>query len=255
MKRNKIVIALLGFILLYACSEEYLVYEDVARLQFGPEQERNYQSWSTMADTLKSFTFVYTDNETILDTVYFDLYSIGKPADTDRPFRIEQMEPDQLNNAVPGIHYLAFDDPQLSTHYMIKAGEVHTRVPVVTLRDPSLKESGVMLEFRLVANEHFETGDPKLIWRKLFITDRLTRPVAWSDSMLHFWGPYSEVKHLFMVQQTGERWDHEMIQRINNSYPQLLFWTSLLKQLLIEYNLANPDNPLTDEFGQLVFFP
>lgn len=243
-------------LLLHACSEETLVYDDVARLQFGPEPSGMYVTYLNFADTLKAYTFVYEPTSVLQDTLYFDLYTIGGPSEIDRPFKLEQVQVPDTLNAVAGTHYIGFNDNRVAGLYVIKAGEVHLRVPVVTLRDPSLKENGVMLKIQVVQNEHFEPGDPRLTWRKGIITDRLTRPAAWDDAMERFyWGAYSEVKHAWMVEVTGERWDQEYMQEVQSDFANLSFWISTLKQLLIDHNNENPGNPLTDEFGALVFFP
>jgi hypothetical protein len=251
MKGYKIILLLSGMLLLNACNEEYLVYNDLARLQFGPVPSRMYQASFNYADTLKTYTFFYEPSGVVQDTLYFDLYAIGGPSNTDRPFRLEQVQAPDTLNAVAGTHYIGFNDNRVANLYVIPAGEVHLRLPIVTLRDPSLKQQGVILRFQVVQNEHFAPGDPKLTWRMGFITERLSRPAAWIGS----YGPYSEVKHAWMIQATGQRWDQEFMAEIMSDFSNLSFWIATLKMLLLDYNNANPGSPLTDEFGELVFFP
>ncbi len=256
MKGYKIILLLSGMLLLHACNEEYLVYNDVDRLQFGPVPSRLYQASFNYADTLKTYTFFYEPASLVQDTLYFDLYTIGGPSNVDRPFRLEQVQVPDTMNAIAGTHYIGFNDNRAANLYVIPAGEVHLRLPVVTLRDPSLKQQGVMLKFQIVQNEHFAPGDPKLTWRMGFITDRLSRPDAWDANMERwYFGPYSEVKHAWMIEATGQRWDQEFIAEVRLDFANIGFWTATLKMLLIDHNNANPGNPLTDEFGELVFFP
>ncbi len=250
------LMALLLLLFLAACSEDYYLFDDMARLQFGPEAEHIYQTNYQFRDTLKSFTFVYEAPEKQFDTMYYDLYLMGQKAEFDRPFRLEQVQGANTSDAQPGKHYVPFDDGGLKALYVIRAGETHVRVPIVLIRDTSLQEEGVMLQFQLVANEYFELGDHRLIWRKAFFIDKFIRPTLW-DAFLtsSYLGPYSTVKHQFMIEQSGERWDEEFFTQIYNEFSTLLFWNARLKQLLIDHNNVNPGQPLRDESGELVFFP
>src|SRR5690606_5427125 len=113
---------------------------------------------------------------------------------------------------VAGKHYVAFTDSKASKHYVIKADSMHARVPVILLRDLSLKSSAVLLKFKVVENEQFKTGEASKLWRKIEFTDQLSRPLAWSASAsTYYYGEYSLVKHQFMVESTGQRWDQDFM--------------------------------------------
>jgi Domain of unknown function (DUF4843) len=184
------------------------------------------------------------------------VYAVGGVSKNDRPFVLEQEEATGLLNAVPGTHYKAFNDPSLKDVYTIKAGKVHASVPVVLLRDPSLKTAAYNLNIRVAANEHFKKGEVRKLWRKIEFTDRLSRPAAWNASgVQYYWGKYSMVKHGFMIEQSGERWDQDFMNGLFTDFSIISYWRAQLKTYLIEYNKAHPNDPLKDEDGELVVFP
>lgn len=257
MKKLKFVCILMALLSLYACKQdEYYLYNDQARIQFGPEVSRVYQTSYNLADTLKPYTFYYKDANVLQDTVLFDIYAIGGVSKEDRSFTLAQTQVPNVSNAEPGKHYLAFNDPKATKNFVIKANTIHTRVPIIMLRDPSLKTSTVVLKFNVVPDKNFKSGEASNLWRKIEFTDRLSQPAAWNASATQFYyGKYSVVKHQFMIQSTGEKWDQSFIVGITSDIALLQYWTDTLKINLIDYNSKNPGNPLRDENGELVLFP
>lgn len=241
---------------LYACERDYNLYEGGEYLQFGPDESYIYNSSFILADTAKSFTFVYENSDKLKDTVYFDLYALGGPKDFDRPFVLTQeIVPGQLN-AEAGIHYVGFDDSSVSELYTIKAGVSHYQVPVVLLRHESLQDTTCVLKFKLEPNENFQTGDTKLLWRKLYFSDQLIQPNGWDATMTKsYFGKYSKVKHRFMIDVTGQRWDDDFFAAIRPDIGFVTYWKGKMKLALLNYNAEHPDAPLTDEDGELVVFP
>ncbi len=236
--------------------DQYYLYNDVARLQFGPDITRIYTASYNLTDTLKPATFYYDAPAKTRDTVLFDIYAIGGTSTADRPFKLEQVQVTGANNAVVGQHYLSFTDASISKNYVIKAGTIHSFVPVVLLRDASLKTNTVVLKFNIVANESFQLGEKSNLWRKVEFTDRLSQPAAWNaSSTQYYYGKYSVVKHKFMIDNTGLKWDQDFMNALPNDYAQLQYWVGVLKTALITYNAAHPGSPLVDEFGELVIFP
>lgn len=236
--------------------DQYYLYNDVARLQFGPDVSRIYKSDYNLADTLKTSTFYYESDQVLLDTVWFDIYAIGGPTAADRPFKLEQDLLAGADNAVAGTHYKSFDDPAILKNYVIKAGEVHAFVPVILMRDPSLKTRTVTLKFNIVANDQFQLGETSNLWRKVVFTDRLSQPIIWNATISRYYlGDYSVVKHAFMIETTGQKFDQAFITKIYSEFAPMSYWVGVLKTNLIDYNKLHPNDPLKDEFGQLVIFP
>nr|WP_121272086.1 DUF4843 domain-containing protein [Pedobacter schmidteae] len=236
-------------------NDNYLLYETESRIQFGPERSKIYQSSYNLADTLKPYSFAYTD--AVQDTVFFDIYAIGKVSAKDRAVKLEQVQVSGQENAIPGTHYQDFSNPSVAGRYIIKAEESHTRVPVVLLRDASLKTKTVMLKISVANNEAFRVGEPAYAWRKIELTDRLSRPAAWTDFMTStYFGKYSVTKHRFMIEQTGERWDQDFMKEIlQRGSTSLIYWQGVLKTAVTNYNNAHPGSPLKDEFNELVIIP
>ncbi|SMO74654.1 DUF4843 domain-containing protein [Solitalea koreensis] len=257
MKKLKYFVVALALISLASCKEDdYYLFNDTARLQFGPDISRIYQTSFNLADTLKPFTFYYENPDVKQDTVFFDIYAIGGVSSKDRSFTLEQVQVQGVNNAVAGTHYVAFNDPLVSKNYVIKAGQVHSFVPVVVLRDASLKNSNVVLKFNVVADKNFQLGEANNLWRKIDLTDRLSQPAAWNASASqYYFGKYSIVKHRFMIESTSQKWDQEFISFVMADYALLQYYTGTLKTALVNYNNAHPGNMLKDEVGDLVVFP
>lgn len=261
MKNNKYIISISFFILLIilfsACQKDkYYLYNDVARIQFGPEPNRIYTTSFDLADTLKMQTFYYYADSKKEDTVYFDIYAIGGIKNEDRSFTLEQEQVPDRVNAEPGKHYVAFNDPRAAKNYIIKAGTVTTKVPIILLRDVSLKTITPILKFVIKANNDFQLGEMSKVWRKLEFTDRLSQPGSWDTWFsTYYFGKYSVTKHLFMIQSTGDKWDNDMFTGLKSDLSLLNFKKAVLVAALIDYNKANSGNPLRDEFGELVVFP
>ncbi|MGE8428601.1 MAG: DUF4843 domain-containing protein [Sphingobacterium sp.] len=259
MKNYKSIFFLLPvFILMFfSCAkDQYYIFNDEARIQFGPPIVPRGTTVSEYQDTLKGATFYYDDQKVIKDTIYFDIYTIGKLATTARNYSIEQINLPNVDNAVPGKHYIAFDDPSLSNAYRIAGDSVHARVPIVILRDPELKQKTINLGFQLVINNNFKLGENSKLWRKLQITDRLSKPNNWSTSVTQYYlGTYSVRKHQFMIETTDDRWDDIFFTEVFSAIDLSSYYKSVLSSALIDYNNAHPGNPLKDENGELITFP
>lgn len=239
-----------------ACEEEYMSFQDVPRIQFGTSTTKGYLTNTTPAaliDTMKNYSFVYAKPDITQDSVFFDIYITGGPVNYDREFKLVQIKEPNAVNAEPGKHYMAFDNPDVSQNYRIKAGKVHSRFTVVVLRDESLKTQIVALRFTVEENQYFKLGENHSLWRKTYFSDLLSRPQAWGK-IEGYIGKYSQVKHRFMIEVSGNKWDEHYISIVSPSYMELTFWTQFFRVELQKYNKAHPDAPLTDENGKRVYF-
>ena len=236
--------------------DQYYLYDDVSRIQFGPDIARIYQPSYNLADTLKAFTFYYETPDVTEDTVFFDIYAVGGVAKQDRTFVLEQEQLANVVNAVPGTDDVAFNDPRATRNYVIKAGEVHTKVPVILLRNSGLKSKTVTLKLHASVNDNFQLGERNNLWRKIVFTDRLSQPSAWDASgTRYYYGNYSVTKHQFMIETTGLKWDQDFMAVLPSDYALLQYYLGVLKTALIDYNKAHPGNPMKDESGEMVIFP
>lgn len=264
MKIIKNILALIVFtVSIGSCRQDnYLLFDTVSYVQFGPKASMvfNYLNYETykFTDTLKSATFIYDLQTKTKDTIYFDVYPMGRPAQFDRPIVIQQIEVEGVENAVPGIHYIAFDSEEMKKEYIIKKDSVHLSLPIVILRDQSLKEKIVKLQFELKENDYFLLTDRRLSWRRLEFTDDLIKPDAWEDGIIiSALGEYSKVKHQWMIELTGQRFDQEMILVLRNDYALKSYWSDFFKKELIKKNNeleAQLKDKFKDENGNYISF-
>jgi hypothetical protein len=251
------VLAMALFSMASCKQNEYYLFNDVARIQFGPDIARIYTASYNMADTTKNFTFYYDAASIKQDTVFFDIYAIGGISAKDRSFTLQQVSlTDGSTNAVAGTDYKAFNDPTVNVNYVIRAGQIHAFVPIVLLRTPAQQSTTYTLKLLLVENENFKLGEKNNIWRKVVFTDRLSQPTAWTASMSqYYFGAYSVVKHAFMIQTTGQKWDQTFMSTVTADYAQMMFYVSQCKTALVNYNTSHPGNPMKDENGSVIVFP
>jgi hypothetical protein len=257
MKRTLYIVAAIALLAMASCKQEdYYLFNDVGRIQFGPDMARIYTASYNLADTTKNYTFYYLAADKTQDTMFFDIYAVGGPTSKDRAFSLQQVQVDGAANAVSGTDYKAFSDPTVTSAYVIKAGQVHTFVPIVMLRSAALKTTTVTLKFTVAENENFKLGEKTNLWRKLIFTDRLSQPTAWTASITqYYFGAYSVVKHAFMIQVTGQKWDQAFMSTVTADYAQLMYYISSVKHALVDYNAAHPGNPMKDENGLVIVLP
>lgn len=164
---------------------------------------------------MTSYSFKYSADDVVADTVWFEVATMGNlSADADRPFALEQFVAEDVENAVAGIHYVAFDDESLKEFYKIPRGANTVTVPVIVLRkDSRLREKTVVLKFGFRDNGIFRLGYEGLTVRSLSITDRLAVPANWGR-IAGLIGEYGERKHTLMIQwatDENQKWDEAYI--------------------------------------------
>ncbi len=261
MKTNKLIslrlirrgIVASATLLFYTgCEKELPVYD-------SPDDALNFEMQinSTTGDIEeRNYSFVYEGDDVTRDTLWLRANTQGFLRDYDRHFTLEQIPAGtDRPDAQPSRHYVAFDDPSLQQAYVVPAGQNTVLFPIVLLRDASLADSDVSLYFRLKENDHFKQGLPEQRVVMLAISDRLSRPASWSDYYFNLYGP---VKHRFMIDHTGMRWDEPFIQELlagDTGYIRYLMM--LLARELKEENAARAKQglrPLAEEDGREVGF-
>ena len=207
-----------------------------------------------------SATFVYEDAAVTKDTVYLAVHTIGDLRGYDRPVSLQQIKEYQVDytrdpvtgavldstvterpfTAVAGKHYVSFDDPGLQPLMVVKAGEVEANIPVVLLRDASLKENSYRLRVELAANSDFQLGETGVRQKTVVFSDHLERFASWlQDSYVYpaftNFGAYSTGKHQFMIDVLQTNIDESWYQAaaaagaLNN-------YKVLLKEALAAFN-------------------
>lgn len=274
MKKYSCIILLLLAIAVGCKKADYLLYKDVARLQ--------------MADTgALNSTFVYEAPAVVKDTVYIRINTIGGITDKDRTVTLEQIteydityirDPltnkitdsivkEKPNKAVPGTHYVALNDPSMQPLLVIRAGKAFDSLPIILLRDASLKNNSYRLRIRIVANDQFALGEKKAIEKTIVFSDRLERFESWKTDAgqspaFGTFGKYSIAKHQFMIDVLKVRIDEEWYKAIALVQAQQ-HYKNLVKDALVDFN-ADPANiasgkaPMretSDPASPLVTFP
>ena len=206
---------------LTSCEKDLPVYDtEVCRLNFyyGLDNRSYYKDEMSRS----TYSFVFGGENRQRDTLWFEVQTMGFVTDNDRPVTLEQL-PSDGDQAVAGRHYVPFDDPSLVHLYVIPAGKARTKLPVVILRDASLKEQTVTLKFGFKSNEYFVLGYEEYSTRQVEFTDRLSEPSMWNKQIPYpdfpdytycfadYFGEYGVVKHQFLIDETGKKWDDEYI--------------------------------------------
>lgn len=240
-------------LLTVGCSEtDYLVYNDMARVQ--------------LKDTMTvTYTFVYEPEWVTTDTIYIQINTIGGISDYNRVVKFEQITEYETtyvrdeqtgeitdtikteieNKAVPGVHYLDFSDASLQKDMVVKANEAVALIPVVVFRDESLKENSYRLRLQLTKTNDFDLGERYAREVTIVLSDRLERFYSWRvDTYLapafSSFGKYSTGKHRFMVDVLNEMIDENWYQAIV-AQQAIEHYKNVLKEALIGFN-NNPDN-------------
>lgn len=200
-------------------------------------------------------TFVYDPQDRLRDTLYVTINGMGFVRDYDRPFRVEQLRlnPDSVFNAVPGIHYVGFDDPEMAGLLVLPAGKVSAQIPIITLRDKSLRDTLTVLRLQIVENDYFKPGDPQRIEQTVEIGDQLMQPKNWV-----LLGLYGQVKHRLLIETFPDlRFDEDTFELFYVDIPFGMWIRSKAINALALKNAeraARGEGPLCEADGTLVTF-
>jgi len=274
MKKYSCILFILLAIAAGCKKADYLLYHDTARIQ--------------MADTsLLSSTFVYEAPIVTRDTVYIRVNTIGGIKDHDRAVTLEQTPEydityvrDPVTNkvtdstikekpfkAIPGTHYIPLNDPSMRSLLVVRANRPFDSLPIVLLRDTSLKSNSYRLRLKVTANDEFGIGETNAIEKTLLFSDRLERFASWkvdnsTASAYQVFGKYSVNKHQFMIDVLKVKIDEAWFQAIILAQATQ-HYKNLLRDALVAFN-ADPGNissgkaPLretSDPTSLLVTFP
>lgn len=227
------------------------------------------------------YTFAYFSDEKQIDTIKVDLMTIGEITDQPRTVHYEQVKQ-------KWIYQYAQDDPnkiidstyadmpypaEQGKHFEILNSDngvliIPSRSNSLTMRilikraDKDLQKNARELYLRLLPGPDFTIPSQQVALKKITISDKLEKPRMWSDKDYFcnlYLGDWSEVKHRFMINITGQKWDDKFIKfyiRDSNDRPLRDFFLKKIKKALDAYN-ADPKNnpPLKDENGKPVVFP
>ena len=235
----KIIRYFIGSVLLLALGcerQDAQVFEEEARLCFYRGDDGKGQQDSI----LHSFFVVPEMQER--DTVWVEIALMGFPVDEACPVRIVQTNPDAVDAAVAGTHYVAFDAAELKELMVMGANQVKARIPVVFLRDISLKTEKKRLEMAIEQNAYFKPGIDADCRFMVQTTELAEKPANWDDVWKKsYFGDWSSQKMWFIVNYLGlEDFEAEY----DAGYKKYLKQKAHSK--LNEYN-ASHDEPLCND--------
>ena len=119
-----------------ACEQDVEVFH-----ASGEDRLNFYYEENAEADSLIDYTFIYLPSEQMLDTIWFDVETSGYVTDYPRTISFEQMAVDS-NAAIPDVHYVAFDNPELQNVYVVPEQELPDgEFPTVSYPNPEAAEA------------------------------------------------------------------------------------------------------------------
>lgn len=269
-----LLISVLG-ICFSGCQESpYFMFRDTDRVQLD--------DWDEILRVKKEirYNFIYAKQgpDAVRDTVYLTVLTLGKPRDYDRKVSFRQITEykqeiimdekgnitdtlyhEVLNKGVPGQHYLPMNDPEIAPHLFVPANQVRAEIPVILLRDPSLKEQEMRVCLELTETEDFRLGEDEHLFLTIFMADKYSKPSQWDRLIYHF-GDYSERKHEFMTRVAETDINDDWLTYLLADLSLSTMWNKKCRNALNAYN-ADPDNiannlaPMKDENGIPVTFP
>lgn len=234
---------------LFSCQEaEQMLFNGVARVQMDEDNEQKVD-------------FYYQDNSILRDTVYLTVNTIGDPEDRVRRIALEQITEydityqydnkgnvvdstvtEKPNKAVPGVHYVPMDAPEMESLLVIQPNAVTAEIPVIILRDASLKEEEYRLCLQLKSTDDFLLGERDHLSGAIVMADKLSKPNFWTSTVeSYYFGTYSTRKYEFMYEVAGEKIDDEWYDRLLEDRAELYFFCDKFKSALEEYN-NDPEN-------------
>jgi hypothetical protein len=231
-----------------SCEKDLMTYEGINRLGFS---DNTYSLTKT---------FAFDNSSVVKDTVYLNVRTMGHVSKTDRTFKIEQIKDGKyvkgkkIKTAKAGLHFVDFSN----TNFVIKANKTKAKIPIVLLRDISMRTNSFGLKVRIVKNNFFELPSTRSLERLIIISDMLEKPKNWygntrKDDWRGF-GVYGKVKHRFMIDVSGLKFDELFFRSLilnpkDNYYDEVKvrFYRNKFIKALKEYNEKHPANSLREE--------
>lgn len=245
-KSNLLLIAALAIMSLDSCKSDMDFYDT--------KQEWLAFRFYSGQDSIARKTFMYDSDDITRDTLYIDLHLIGYLTDYDRPVKLMQVDVENEVNAVPGVHYVPFDNEEYSSQLVVKANDGTPQIPIIVLRDSAMKRDDHVLRLTILENEYFKPWNAENeIYKTIVITDKLTRPEAWSAFFFGKWGP---VKHQFLIDNFPSiTWDNDLFELLENDYAYGYYLQAEAQERLAEVNAereANGEGPLRERDGSII---
>lgn len=253
IKILKYIGRLLPVILLLAACHLQSVdeYENEPRLYFF---KGNYNLGELVQNDSIIHSFFSVPESQNRDTVWIDVRTMGCLGEEARTFKIVQTNEGKSDAAIPGTHYIGFDDPSIKEMMKMPAKAFRYLMPVVLLRDPSLETKTVRIEMTIGENENFGVGIDTLSHFLLTTTSAPAKPATWDTRWFRVFGTWGAQKMWFIMNYIGIT-DFEDISGLTD-YTYTVYLKTMAQDKLKDYNAneKNSDRPLKEADGTEVKF-
>ena len=135
--------------------------------------------------------------------MWVEVALMGFPMNAIRPVEIVQTNQDAADAAIAGVHYIAFDDAEVKDLMVMGTNQVIARIPVIFLRDVSLKTEKRRLEMTIVENDYFKRGIDADCDFMIQTTELAEEPTNWASTWKAYFGEWSSQKMWFIVTYLG----------------------------------------------------
>lgn len=196
-----------------------------------------------------SYSFFYTESTLTEDTLYVSVRLTGKLLAEGRPISFVQLNADEEGAAIAGTHYVAFDDPRLSTMHIMPANQTAVSVPIIIKKTADMEAGEFTLKFGLLANEHFVSGLKEYTSYTITMTAMPVKPPGWGYYYELVFGTWGPEKMKFIIDHVGFS-DFEIV--LDNNYDLRRYLSMKSRELLEEYVAEHGE--LLEADGSVVSF-
>lgn len=226
-------------------------YENDPRLYFF---KGNYNLNELVQNDSIIHSFYGVPESQLRDTVWIDIRTMGYLGTEPRAFKIVQVNPDDEDAAVPGVHYVDFEDSSIAELMKIPAKAFRYLMPVILLRDQSLETKTVRIRMAIAENENFGVGIDTLSRFLVTTTSAPAKPANWDSKWKLMFGTWGAKKMWFIMNYIGIT-DFDEVDAIKD-YTYTVYLKTMAQDKIKEYNnnVNNPDRPLKEADGTEVKF-
>lgn len=218
-------------LLVFGCTKDEI-------MSFEGENGVTFLPTATDRTFTKSYSFLGNGTGEFIEEV--DVQIIGRASDKDRFFRVEVLNNDETT---------ATENQYEILEGVVKANEYNGKLYVKLKNSDDLNTSTVSINFQLIDSEDFsagvkETKDFTLSW-----TNQIIVP-AWNYYRFFFVSVASPAAYRIIVESTGVRTFSLTDFRAVGNDGAIALGTRF-GDYVKQWNLDNPDNPLTHDTGTL----
>ncbi len=227
-------------LLLTACEEQILnKFEAAPSLWFY--RGANNSKGAIQRDSV-NYSFFLAGSKTV-DTVWVEVRLTGALSDQARPLPIVQTNQEGVNPAVAGIHYEAFDHPDIAPKMVMPANKTSVAVPIVVKRTPQMDDTEFRLDLAIATNDYFTYGLEGMQTYTVKITAVASQPAMWENLSTNGYfvtfGAWGQEKMRFLIDYVGyTRFDETLTG--NNLLDIRRFYNLKARQAMADYLLTHP---------------